>query len=146
MNHEQIQNELMSLYDGEASAPQTKFLRDHLASCLDCQAAWQLWERSSAALFRPPEMAASEIFVQKVVARLPEISPERSGVWPWMEWLTPAFGLALAAFFFVSSVSQQKSQLAAESLFIAGLPVATDSAIVEALPLEGLLGLPADNG
>jgi anti-sigma factor RsiW len=146
MNHDQIQEALTALYDGELPGNRQKDIQDHLASCPDCQTAWEFWRRTSSALFRPPTFGASEAFVQRVMGRLPADVEEESAAWTWGQWLTPAFGLGLAAFLFVNFLSQQKSQLAAESLLVAGLPAASDSVMTEATPMDGLLGLPADNG
>jgi anti-sigma factor RsiW len=146
MNHDQIQDELMALHDGELPLNRQKDIQAHLANCSECQTAWNVWRRAGSALFRPPVVEASETFVQRVMSRLPVEVEEESPVWSWGQWLTPAFGLGLAAFLFINLLSQQKSQLAAESLLVAGLPAASDSVITEATPIDGLLGLPADNG
>jgi len=108
MTHEEIREQLWTLYDGQLTREEKAPLEAHLRDCDGCRLMLSEWESASKALFPTPEWpsADGEIFVQKVMARVQAL-PELQAVSGWkgfLPWTAPVLGsAALAAwvFFFV---------------------------------------------
>lgn len=81
--------------DGELPAGRHAEVAAHLAACAGCARRVRLWRAAARALLPPREVAPSEAFVSRVMARLPEDEPA-GVVWP-AGWLTPALAAGAAA-------------------------------------------------
>lgn len=99
MNHDRIVELLSEYRDGALPPAERELVAAHLPACESCARALADWDRLAAAFFaRPaaPTPVATEAFVARVMARLPDEAP---GIWAWLtgRWLTPALGLGLVA-------------------------------------------------
>ncbi len=106
MEHNEIQDKLSELRDGELSPADRGLVARHLEACASCRASVQEDALLARAFFaRPPRPTPqqTELFVRRVMARLP--APSRAGAsvlafWETLvtaRWLAPALGLACAA-------------------------------------------------
>ena len=100
MNHEEMRDSLWELASGELDAEFRRTLETHLQSCSGCAGEYARVRRARAVLFKQPSATnrnETELFVQRVMARLPQ-SPARSWL-SWLDapWTIPALSVGLAA-------------------------------------------------
>ena len=96
MNHDAMKNMLFALYDGELAVADRREAEAHLAGCADCRQASVRWQRTARALFRAPDIHASDAFVRRVMGRIDALEEPRRAA-PWiatLRWLAPAVSLA----------------------------------------------------
>ncbi len=108
MSHEEIQEKLWALYDGQLAEEEKEPLETHLRDCPECRGLLSEWKNVSGMLFQKPELsgADAELFTQEVMARVR--GPVETPVVSWkraaLPWLAPVLASALAAawvFFFL---------------------------------------------
>lgn len=98
MDHQQLQDQLFALYDGELPIHERRVVEEHALDCGECVLLLAQWKRASRSLFFQPALAPSEAFVARVMRSLDAPRP-RPG-WsllpplPRLAWLIPAAGLA----------------------------------------------------
>ena len=95
-DHDALQRQLFALYDGELTGSARQEMEDHLAGCPACRERYTQWQRTARALFRVPDVHASEAFVHRLMARLdawqrPQRAVPRLAA---IRWLAPAVALA----------------------------------------------------
>ncbi|HAH05733.1 MAG TPA: hypothetical protein DCM05_04270 [Elusimicrobia bacterium] len=129
MDHDKITEFL----DGELTTEERERFQAHLASCPDCRRAVEDWRKTSRVFFGPvPALSSAdrELFVRKVMARLPE---EEAAPW---RWLVPALGFSFALFALSFLPSQQEQTDPLKTLLLADAGAAQS-----ADPLDELVGL-----
>ena len=87
----------------------------------------RFWKKITATLFRPVEVAPSEAFVTRVMARIDDLEPAR----PWKGWLVPSFGAGFAALLFVLTILNQPELAAEDLLYANGVSESEDLIDVE---------------
>ena len=98
MKHEIIVEKLSEYRDGALSAAERLEVSRHVSDCDDCAAVLADWERLTKIFFRRsplPAPVATEAFVARVMARLPEAAPEPFA-WLFGRWLVPALSVSFA--------------------------------------------------
>ncbi len=110
MTHDEIKEQLFSLYDGPLTEKERVSFEGHLSTCAECKRSIQEWESVSTTLFPEPAFseASEDIFVAKVMARVSTAASKASESYSYrdlaLRWLVPLLGSATAAawvFFFV---------------------------------------------
>ncbi|MFZ2642896.1 MAG: hypothetical protein WA117_18015 [Verrucomicrobiia bacterium] len=94
MNCTQCQAEFDGLLDGRLDVQRDALLRQHLADCPDCAAAWRDYKGAWTAFVSVPEIEPPSNFVARVmnqVDRVERETPARSWFFPltW-RWVAPA--------------------------------------------------------
>lgn len=96
MNHREIQERVDSYLDLELAPNERRDFEDHLAACAECAGAVERQRRISRAVFRRSSVPNTDIFVDRVMARIRAAANEPvsvfAGFWKW-----PALGLAALA-------------------------------------------------
>jgi anti-sigma factor RsiW len=123
MNHSEIQQKLLALYDGPLSEKERPLVEQHLVSCPDCRRVVGQWKRASEVLFTKPSFseADEDAFVNSVMSYVREIPAPQSFSWGvTFRWLVPVAGSALLAawaFFTVLSDTKNLDQQASVETF-----------------------------
>lgn len=129
MNCTQCQAEFDHLLDGRLDAPAGAQVRQHLADCPGCAAAWRDYEVAWAAFASVPEIEPSSNFVARVMNQIDRVENETPArVWlfsmPW-RWVAPAMAaiMLLAAGAGVWMQAQHDADQAVSQELAANLPV-----------------------
>jgi anti-sigma factor RsiW len=123
MNHSEIQQKLLALYDGPLSEKERPLVEQHLVSCPDCRRVVGQWKRASEVLFSKPSFseADEDAFVASVMSHVREIPVRPAFSWNvTFRWLIPLAGSALLAawaFFTVLSDTRSMNQQASAETF-----------------------------
>lgn len=126
-------DKLTEFLDGELSKEERARFEAHLASCPDCRRTVESWRKASRAFFQAsplPTAAERELFVRRVMARL----PAEEDAAPW-RWLVPALGFSFALFLLSFLPAQQEQTDPLKTLLLA------DASAQSADPLDVLAGL-----
>ena len=128
MNHQDLQEKIFALYDGELSDPDSREVRAHLEVCPECREGYTRWEVLASVFFKAPQIHPSEPFVRKVMARIEALEEpcgrkRRALV---LRRLVPALGVCLIVGLFVWALPSQGPEVSTEALLLAngrdGLP------------------------
>ena len=116
MDHKKWREAVLSLKDGEVSLEERRAAQAHLASCAECREEQEGWKRISGALFSPEPVLRTDIFVQKVMARIEESEP-RPAVWRWA-FLLPTLAMAASLLLFIPG-REQTAEVSTDALLTA---------------------------
>ncbi len=118
MNHSELREMLDAYYDRELPEREACEVEAHLGSCAPCRRELEDWKSFAGALLHPPPPSASEAFVRRVMAKIPDTEGEAPpGFLAW-RWLTPVCALAAAAFVLILAWPSGNG-VAAETLLLA---------------------------
>jgi anti-sigma factor RsiW len=105
MDHEKWREMIFSLRDGALIGEERRAAQAHLVSCAACREEQARWSRAATVLFKPAPEPRTELFVQKVMARLEE--PAEPAFFAWPRWLAVAAIPALAGMMFFLAPAQE---------------------------------------
>ncbi|OGS04782.1 MAG: hypothetical protein A3G41_04015 [Elusimicrobia bacterium RIFCSPLOWO2_12_FULL_59_9] len=119
MHHDEFEEALYALFDGELGPEDRRRVESHLAGCPGCRRAHARWDQISKALFKLPPPRASENFVERFMQRLDEPAEVFRFPLPLPRprWLVPAIGFAAAVLFL--SVYKNEAAVSTEDLLLA---------------------------
>ena len=119
MDHYAIQAQLFAYYDEELTSAEQRTVEAHLLNCAECRALIAQWKRVSGALFQPPTVSLSDVFVERIMQRIitPRRRPFRLSQWLLQGgWLIPTMGIAVMLLVMVRGPLQQTVSI--ESLLL----------------------------
>ncbi|MBI5686187.1 MAG: hypothetical protein HZC54_14030 [Verrucomicrobia bacterium] len=129
MNCTECQVEFDRLLDGRLDAPAGELVRQHLADCPGCAAAWRDYEVAWAVFASLPEVEPSSNFVARVMNQIDRVEREMPArVWFFpvpRRWLAPAVAavMLLAAGAGVWMKAQHEADQVVSQELAANLPV-----------------------
>ena len=100
MDHDAIQAQLFSFYDGELAGDVRRTIETHLQGCAECRMLVAQWTRVAGRLFQAPAIQPSEAFVERTTRRIASTRPQPVRISRWLAdrgWLIPAMGVNGAA-------------------------------------------------
>ncbi|PIQ83414.1 MAG: hypothetical protein COV75_07750 [Candidatus Omnitrophica bacterium CG11_big_fil_rev_8_21_14_0_20_63_9] len=129
MDHDAIQAQLFSFYDGELAGDVRRTIETHLQGCAECRMLVAQWTRVAGRLFQAPAIQPSEAFVERTTRRIASTRPQPVRISRWLAdrgWLIPAMGVA-AAFFLVMAQWPLQQTVSIESVLLSHEEGADDS-------------------
>jgi len=118
MNHDELKEKILEIDDPGLSRPDREELLLHISTCGECRSTFEYWKKIRSVFFRTPEPPSSEIFVQKVMAKVRQVEKPGQIGWQWTRWMIPAVtGFALAGFALFLSYPLQSAHSSLEPLF-----------------------------
>ena len=117
MNHDDAKNALPAYHDHELTSDQAERVEHHLGSCPDCRNDLADLQHLSNIVVPLAGIEDTEQFVQRVMARLPELTPSFwEQVLAW--WKIPA--LATSALLLISVATQRTDSAPSTSSLLCG--------------------------